>query len=73
VNEETMQLFEDSGDRAARVTAAQTWPRAREEFLVGMFAAWAAVDRAGSGAKPTAEEKRRGREAARAALGEILR
>lgn len=46
---------------------------AREDFMAGMFAQWAAIDRGGANAKPTAEEKRRGREGAKAALGEFLR
>lgn len=52
--------------------SAETRPSAREEFLTGILAQWAADDRE-RGAKAIPEEKRRAREGAKAALGEIAR
>lgn len=71
-DEATLPLFEEQGARAATTTSACRNTTARESFLAGLLAQWAAHDRE-PGAAPVAEEKRRGREGARAALGEIRR
>lgn len=71
-DQETLTLFEEQGGRAATTTSACRNTTARESFLTGLLATWAANDR-DPGGKPTGEEKRRAREGARAALGEIRR